>query len=116
MVPILWWFGLKGYPTCGCIYAFPILNTVVHVIMYSYYALATFPTMRPYLWWKKYLTQLQLVQFVLLIAYTVMFINLQQGYFPGNLVYVIYPQPVIFFLLFWSFYRQSYSGDAKKVA
>ena len=35
---------------------------MVHSVMYLYYALAALgPWMRPYLWWKKYLTQLQLV-------------------------------------------------------
>ena len=38
------------------------LNTVVHVIMYLYYALtAAFPKWN--IWWKKYLTGLQLVSF-----------------------------------------------------
>lgn len=29
--------------------------------MYSYYGLSVFPSMHKYLWWKKYLTQAQLV-------------------------------------------------------
>lgn len=29
--------------------------------MYSYYGLSSVPSMRPYLWWKKYITQGQLV-------------------------------------------------------
>ena len=41
------------------------LNTFVHTVMYSYYLLAALgPRVRPYLWWKKYLTKLQLTQFV----------------------------------------------------
>lgn len=41
------------------------LNSGVHVFMYAYYMLAAFGNwVRPYLWWKKYLTTLQLVQFV----------------------------------------------------
>lgn len=39
-----------------------LLNTFVHIIMYSYYGLAAIgPHMQKYLWWKKYLTSLQLV-------------------------------------------------------
>lgn len=30
--------------------------------MYSYYGLSVFPSMHKYLWWKKYLTQAQLVR------------------------------------------------------
>ncbi|KAG0431089.1 hypothetical protein HPB47_022115 [Ixodes persulcatus] len=40
------------------------INVFVHVIMYSYYFLATLgPGVQKYLWWKKYLTTLQITQF-----------------------------------------------------
>lgn len=39
-----------------------LLNTAVHVVMYSYYGLCALgPAYQKYLWWKKYLTSLQLV-------------------------------------------------------
>lgn len=39
------------------------VNAIVHFIMYSYYGLAAMgPRVRKYLWWKKYLTQLQMVR------------------------------------------------------
>ena len=41
------------------------INFGVHIVMYSYYFLSALgPRVQPYLWWKKYLTALQLVQFV----------------------------------------------------
>lgn len=40
----------------------PTLNSFIHVLMYSYYGLSVIPSMRKYLWWKKYLTQAQLVR------------------------------------------------------
>lgn len=39
----------------------PTLNSFIHILMYSYYGLSVFPSMHRYLWWKKYLTQAQLV-------------------------------------------------------
>ena len=37
--------------------------------MYSYYFLASLgPRVRPYLWWKRYLTQLQLAQFAFIVV------------------------------------------------
>lgn len=40
------------------------LNAGIHVLMYSYYGLSAFgPQMKKYLWWKKYLTLIQLVIF-----------------------------------------------------
>ena len=39
-----------------------MLNTFVHIIMYAYYMLAAMgPKVQKYLWWKKYLTVLQMV-------------------------------------------------------
>ena len=40
----------------------PLLNSLVHVVMYGYYALSALgPKIRPYLWWKRHITHLQLV-------------------------------------------------------
>lgn len=41
---------------------FGLVNTFVHIVMYAYYMLsAVGPKMQKYLWWKKYLTTLQMV-------------------------------------------------------
>jgi hypothetical protein len=46
-----------------------MINTFVHVIMYSYYLLAALgPRFQKYLWWKKYLTVLQMVGFLLVVV------------------------------------------------
>ena len=39
------------------------MNCYVHIVMYTYYLLAAMgPKMQPYLWWKKYMTVMQLTQ------------------------------------------------------
>ena len=39
-----------------------MINSGIHVLMYAYYGLsACGPAYRKYLWWKKYMTSLQLV-------------------------------------------------------
>lgn len=39
-----------------------MLNSMVHVVMYSYYLLSSLGAwIQPYLWWKRYLTQFQIV-------------------------------------------------------
>ena len=58
------WFLVKyspgGLGTFHC-----MVNSFVHLIMYSYYAIAALgPEYRKYLWWKKYLTTIQMTQFV----------------------------------------------------
>lgn len=51
---------------------FPVVvNSFVHVLMYSYYFLAALgPAIQPYLWWKKYLTTIQIVQFLIVFMHT----------------------------------------------
>jgi len=37
-------------------------NSFIHIFMYTYYLLAAFgPHMQKYLWWKRYMTKMQLV-------------------------------------------------------
>ena len=44
--------------------AVPIINSFIHVLMYTYYGLSAFgPHVQKYLWWKRYLTQAQIVSF-----------------------------------------------------
>ena len=41
---------------------YAIGNAFIHIIMYGYYGLSALgPEYQKYLWWKKYLTQMQLV-------------------------------------------------------
>ncbi|XP_049628049.1 elongation of very long chain fatty acids protein 4-like isoform X3 [Suncus etruscus] len=57
-----WWAGVKYVPG-GQAFFVGMLNSLVHIFMYLYYGLASLgPQVRPYLWWKRYLTVLQLVR------------------------------------------------------
>ncbi|CAH1644071.1 unnamed protein product [Spodoptera littoralis] len=60
MMVIVTWSFLKYEPTYMMIFIRNI-NSFVHVIMYTYYCLSAFPALKKYLWWKKYITKLQLV-------------------------------------------------------
>lgn len=43
-----------------------MVNSFIHVLMYTYYSVAALgPQFQKYLWWKKYLTSLQLVSVTL---------------------------------------------------
>jgi elongation of very long chain fatty acids protein 4 len=60
----LMWIGAKYVPGGNMVFG-AILNCIVHVIMYSYYFLAACgPQLKPYLWWKRYITRFQIFQFV----------------------------------------------------
>ena len=63
------------------LFLFAMLNSMIHVIMYSYYALASFgPSIQKYLWWKKYITMIQMIQFGILITYGCVLATVQVGY------------------------------------
>lgn len=92
-------------------------NSFVHVFMYSYYFLAGLgPEMKKRLWWKRYITSLQLLQFVVL--FIVMIITVAnssqcQVNKTSSLISVLY---VSYFLyLFGMFYKKSYCDKAKKI-
>ncbi|XP_025832946.1 elongation of very long chain fatty acids protein AAEL008004 [Agrilus planipennis] len=94
---------------------FGFLNTFVHIVMYSYYLLAAFgPHMQKYLWWKKYLTTLQMIQFVLIMlhAFQLLFIDCN---YPRAFVWWIGMHAVMFFFLFKDFYNQAYNSKKRKM-
>lgn len=58
---ILSWIAVK-YVAGGHSAYLGLLNTAVHAVMYTYYLLAALgPQFKKYLWWKKYITQIQIV-------------------------------------------------------
>ncbi|TPX66278.1 very-long-chain 3-oxoacyl-CoA synthase [Spizellomyces sp. 'palustris'] len=83
MTMALCFFELEGRPSVAWV---PVtLNLFVHVIMYYYYA-RTAVSSKP-IWWKKYLTTLQIVQFVidLFAIYTATYIYLSSDPLAGVL-------------------------------
>jgi len=109
----LGWITLRYCWQAPAIGLFALLNSLVHIIMYSYYALASLgPQIQKYLWWKRYITQLQLGQFFLFGIYSVFFFRNSSGY-PTWMSWVCYPQPPLFFYMFLDFYLKSYKKVAK---
>ncbi len=77
-------------------------------VMYLYYALAAFgPQIQKYLWWKKYITQIQLLQFATCFVYGVIMVFLQEG-FPPGLFWIGFAQNPFFFYMFYDFYQKAY--------
>lgn len=84
------------------------LNSVVHSIMYTYYFLSTLgPAVQPYLWWKRHLTKVQIVQFFIMIGHLSVPIWKNCGY-PNSIVYAWLGAVGAILLLFVNFYIQSY--------
>ncbi|XP_015373451.1 PREDICTED: elongation of very long chain fatty acids protein 4-like, partial [Diuraphis noxia] len=84
------------------------LNALIHSIMYSYYFLSALgPHMQKYLWWKKYLTRLQIIQFILGIIYGIS-LFIYDCEFPRLFtIYMIF-DVLLFLYLFLIFYKKTY--------
>jgi elongation of very long chain fatty acids protein 7 len=91
------------------------LNCLVHVIMYSYYFLASLgPHMQKYLWWKKYLTTFQIIQFVIIFVRSlVLILGIAECGYPWQFSCVSAGLMVVFFGLFAEFYTREYLNKSK---
>jgi elongation of very long chain fatty acids protein 7 len=113
-LPIFVWFGPRfvggGHTTfCGC------LNAFIHVLMYTYYFLAAFgPKMQKFLWWKKYLTKLQMLQFTVFGLHSLPMLFVECDY-PKVYSYIIIGHGLLYFILFANFYLKAYIPKPKKI-
>lgn len=101
------WIGLK-YVGGGQTFFLCMLNSFVHTIMYAYYALsACGPSVQKYLWWKKYITQMQLIQFFAVMFHSILNLYTECSFPKGfSLSYLVYGMIITGF--FANFYVQSY--------
>ncbi|XP_046400868.1 elongation of very long chain fatty acids protein AAEL008004-like [Ischnura elegans] len=95
-----------------------LLNTFIHIVMYSYYLMTNiWPEQKGNIWWKKYITQMQMVQFALISLHSIQILFRECSY-PKFTVAIFVPQNVFMLMLFWDFYRKCYwtkkSQEAKK--
>ncbi|KAH8303601.1 hypothetical protein KR018_006312 [Drosophila ironensis] len=106
---ILTWMCVKWVPT-GSVYLPAVINSAIHVIMYGYYALSSLgPRVQRFLWWKRYLTCLQLLQFAFGVLWgtQAIFRRCEMGnkaLFTGTL----YMIPFLY--LFGKFYSKNYAS------
>jgi len=89
------------------------INLFIHTVMYLYYFLASLgPQMKPYLWWKKYLTTMQMIQFLIILIW---FLGL--FYFNCNIpkisIYYMFANVTLFLYLFSLFYTKTYIKKPK---
>ncbi|XP_042906829.1 very long chain fatty acid elongase 7-like isoform X2 [Parasteatoda tepidariorum] len=84
------------------------INAFIHVCTYSYYTLAAFgPRMQKFLWWKKYLTFLQVGQFIVGLIFIFSTIALGCEELEPIFIIVI-PFGITLLLLFVNFYNKNY--------
>lgn len=88
---------------------FSFLNSFIHVIMYTYYGLAAIgPHMNKYLGWKRYLTALQMIQFVAIFTHSFQLL-FRECNFPSAFMAWIGGHGILFLFLFSDFYKKTYT-------
>nr|WPT09941.1 elongation of very long chain fatty acids 2/5 protein [Namalycastis rhodochorde] len=102
----IWWWVVIFIPG-GCSWFGACLNSLIHVFMYTYYGLSAIPSLREKLWWKKYLTRMQLMQFLITLTQT-MYVILVPCDFPFWGKGLLAGYMVVMFTLFSNFYIQTY--------
>lgn len=109
----LQWSCMKFSPAATGTFA-GMFNCFIHVLMYGYYMLAAFgPHMQKYLWWKKYLTKLQILQFLIVFLHTSYAIKLDCGY-PKGFLWLLWLYMLTLFMLFSHFYTVAYNASKKE--
>ncbi|KAJ9598715.1 hypothetical protein L9F63_010601, partial [Diploptera punctata] len=107
LMPLCAWIGVKflagGHGTL-----LGVINSFVHIIMYSYYFLAGLgPEIQQYLWWKKYITTLQMIQFIIVFFHSAQLLVYECNY-PKFIVLLLGTNALYFLYLFGNFYRKTY--------
>ncbi|XP_046446996.1 elongation of very long chain fatty acids protein AAEL008004-like isoform X1 [Daphnia pulex] len=115
IMPMSVWFGVRFTPG-GHSTFFGLLNTFVHIVMYFYYMVAAMgPQYQKFIWWKKYLTAFQMVQFIAIVVHAFQLLFIDCNY-PKAFVWWIGCHGVLFFCLFSDFYKRSYKNAKSRIA
>ncbi|XP_059610225.1 uncharacterized protein LOC132257373 [Phlebotomus argentipes] len=107
------WWHLKYLPGPQFL-VIGFLNSFVHIVMYFYYMIAAMgPKYQKFLWWKKYLTTLQLAQFCVMLFYLTM-IAIMDSKLPRSHTFFFITNVIIFLYLFGDFYKKEYNKKHQK--
>ena len=112
-----------------------IINSMIHTVMYFYYALASYgPSMAKYvilivscmyssnpfvncmhryLWWKKYITTLQMAQFIAIIAHSIQGAFFIPCTFPIGISILEFLHGFFFLRSFWAFFQKEYDSKSE---
>nr|XP_026485987.1 elongation of very long chain fatty acids protein AAEL008004-like [Vanessa tameamea] len=107
LMPIATWVGVTFMPGGqGVIIGY--INSLVHAVMYTYYLLSGLgDEYKKFLWWKKYLTMLQLVQFTIVGIHSVNSLFYPCSY-PVILKLLTIFYAILFLNMFGNFYYNNY--------
>lgn len=101
-VGMIWGFLLSighgnGSAGFGC-----LINSFIHVIMYSHYLMTSLGYSNPF---KRYITQAQMAQFLILLIHSIIAISYEK-IFPAKYAYIQLVYQIQMLLLFGNFYKK----------
>jgi elongation of very long chain fatty acids protein 4 len=108
-----WWLVCHLMATNDCIDAYfgAACNSFIHIVMYSYYLMAALGARCP---WKRYITQAQMLQFVIVFVHAVFV--LRQKHCPVTLPWAQMFVMANMLVLFGNFYLNAYSAKSQGAA
>ncbi|XP_028177946.1 elongation of very long chain fatty acids protein 4-like [Ostrinia furnacalis] len=105
---VITWVCLKYDPSDHWAFM-AVMNCLIHSVMYTYYGVAALgPRYARYLWWKKYLTMMQLIQFVLVIGHVVIQTYTSECPMHASSYWIGLSNLALFICLFTDFYKKRY--------
>lgn len=115
-LPIIGWILMRT-ETSGFQFLPGGLNSFIHIIMYTYYGLAAMgPEIQKRLWWKEYLTLLQMAQFVIILLFVFVIVPLSGCKTTAYGIYIDIVFATLFLALFYNFYSKTYKATTKSAA
>lgn len=117
VVPLSVWIGLKFAPI-GLNAWFPLMNSFVHALMYSYYGLSAISSRlgieKILHFFKPWMTRLQMGQFCLAIVHCIYFIIQRDCQpYPRTFLVLNLGNAILFLGLFYNFYRKTFTADER---
>lgn len=109
IMPIGIWPGVRFVPGGHGSFA-ALFNSIIHFLMYFYYLLSGLgPGFKRFLFWKRYLTQLQISQFIIASLHSAAILFRNDCHFPVAYSAWLISLEMPFLFLFLNFYRKSYA-------
>jgi len=115
MVSSIYWL-VRFYGCGGQFLTVALANTFIHTVMYFYYMISAIYTgLKASLWWKKHITEIQIIQFIIMMLHSVFILIFNpECEFPVACHFLIITLDVIFMTLFSHFYINAYIKPHKK--
>lgn len=115
LMPISGYFFIRFVGFGGHPILMGLLNLFVHIIMYGYYYLSIHqPQMKRNIWWKKYITILQMVQFIIIFVHSLWTLKQKNCAVPRSIIYTMLLMSGVMFSMFTNFYIHAYILPKRK--